>query len=58
MEIHTAKKTTEIEPGEQDKKEGNAEMKRNQTSPINLSIPSVEKNTSADTSPPRSFSST
>ena len=43
VEIHTAKKSTEIEPEEQDKKEGNAEMKRNQTSPINLSIPSIEK---------------
>ena len=43
VEIPMVKKSTEIEAEEQDKKEGNAEMKRNQTSPMNLSIPSTEK---------------
>ena len=43
VEIPTEKKSTEREAEEQDKKEGNTEMKRNQTSPMNLSIPSAEK---------------
>ena len=43
VEIPTEKKSTEREAEEQDKKEGNTEMKRNQTSPMNFSISSAEK---------------